>query len=62
MDWGLGEYRNGRTKNIFDGTNLQQSHKCENYYIVLAYVKQLREGLRNEQNILHLSDKCLSFL
>jgi hypothetical protein len=43
--WGLGEFESGRTKNIFEGTNLQQSQKCEIYYIVLAYVRQLREGL-----------------
>ncbi len=43
--WGLGEYESGRTKNIFEETNLQQSQKCENYYIVLAYVRQLRGGL-----------------
>ncbi len=42
---GTGDSGSGRTKNIFDGTNLQQSQKCENYYIVLAYVRQLRGGL-----------------
>jgi len=42
--WQMGT-GSGRTKNIFEGTNLQQSQKCENYYIVLAYVRQLRGGL-----------------